>query len=147
MDEAERLVLTKPPSSQTGNTRDDPIVVARSIAVHLQKLTTSSSSGFRCSSSRKIGVMASLPWRPRNCPRRQRVINAVVIQNLKTLVWWVDDHMKGGITTVTFDFIIEAMRYAAMDKCLHKELTEQELSKTVASFIQTTLTSMKMYFR
>ncbi len=53
-------------------------------------------------------------------------LGTVTIQNLKTLVWWVDDHVKRGITPVADDFTVEAMRQAAIDKRLRKELAEHE---------------------
>jgi hypothetical protein len=53
-------------------------------------------------------------------------LGTIVIQKLKTLVWWVDDQMKRGITPLAADFTVEVMNQAAIDKRLRKELAERE---------------------
>ena len=53
-------------------------------------------------------------------------LGTIVIQKFKTLVWWVDDQMKRGITPLAANFTVETMNQAALDKRLHKELSECE---------------------
>ena len=53
-------------------------------------------------------------------------LGTIVIQKLKTLVWWVDDQMKCKITPLAANFTVEAMNQATVDKHLCKELAEQE---------------------
>ena len=53
-------------------------------------------------------------------------LGTIVIQNLKTLVWWVDDHMKRGITPAAVDFTAQAMRKAAIEKRLRRELADHK---------------------
>ena len=53
-------------------------------------------------------------------------LGTIVIQKFKTLVWWVDDQIKHGITPLAADFTVEMLNQAAIDKCLHKELAEHE---------------------
>ena len=53
-------------------------------------------------------------------------LGTIVIQKFKTLVWWVDDQMKRGITPLAADFTVKVMNQAATDKRLRKELTERE---------------------
>ena len=53
-------------------------------------------------------------------------LGTIVIQKLKTLVWWVDDQMKHSIIPAANGFTVKALKQAAIDKHLRKELAEQE---------------------
>ena len=53
-------------------------------------------------------------------------LRTIVIQKFKTLVWWVDDQIKHGITPLAADFTVEVLNQAAIDKRLRKELAEHE---------------------
>ena len=57
-------------------------------------------------------------------------LRTIVIQKFKTLVWWVDDQMKCGITPLAADFTVEVMNQAAIAQgACWQELTTKDLGK------------------
>jgi hypothetical protein len=52
----------------------------------------------------------------------------VVVKRFQTLVWWVRDHQKRGLTLSAADFTAEAMNQAAEMKSLKRELVNKEPS-------------------
>ena len=56
------------------------------------------------------------------------LLGTVVIQHMKTLVWWVADQMKCGIDLITANFTPEVMTRTTSEKILRKELVDKELA-------------------
>ena len=55
------------------------------------------------------------------------LLGTIIIQRLKTLVWWIADAKKCRITPVVADFTIDVMEQANKEKLLMKEMVEKEL--------------------
>ena len=73
-------------------------------------------------------------------------LGTVIIQKFKTLIWWVDNQMKLGITPVVADFTVEAMNQASSNKRLRKDFVAQEPLRILESLIWMILIHMKMLF-
>ena len=55
-------------------------------------------------------------------------LGTVVVKRLQTLVWWVRDHQKRGLTVNAADFTVQEMNQAAEMKGLKREMTDKEPS-------------------
>ena len=55
-------------------------------------------------------------------------LGTVVVKRLQTLVWWVRDHQKRGLTVNAADFTVQEMNQAAEMKGLKREMADKEPS-------------------
>ena len=58
------------------------------------------------------------------------LLGTIVIQHMKSLVWWVADQMKCGLILAAANFTTDVMTQAATEKVLRKELANREPSIT-----------------
>jgi hypothetical protein len=68
MDEADGLMLAEAPGSEACFVGDDYVKAARGIKIHSQKGRRLARLVSHCNSSKKTGVIASLPGMPPNWP-------------------------------------------------------------------------------
>ena len=54
------------------------------------------------------------------------LLGTVVVQCMKTLVWWVNDQLKHGLNPQADNFMPEVMKQSAQEKIVRKELAETE---------------------